>query len=107
LLKKLPTSKIAELSNLSNAYISQVKHEKRPPSDKLIAFLSTLDSKNKNQPPNYLSVLSLFLKSRKEGISPNTLRDYRIILSKALVDLGLRACLKKSGLDPSNQTLLW
>lgn len=34
-------------------------------------------------------MLQLFLKSRREGISPNTLRDYKIILSKALPILGL------------------
>jgi integrase/recombinase XerC len=38
---------------------------------------------------DYSAALQLFLKSRREGISPNTIRDYRITLSKALSYLGL------------------
>ena len=36
LLNKLSVSKLAELSSFSKAYISQVKHGKRPPSEKLL-----------------------------------------------------------------------
>ena len=34
-------------------------------------------------------VLEDFLASRREGISPSTIRDYRVTLSKALPELGL------------------
>ncbi len=36
-LNKLSVSQLAELSNLSKAYISQVKHGKCPPSQRLLA----------------------------------------------------------------------
>ena len=45
-----------------------------------------------NQAPTDTSVekaLSLFLQSRQEGISPETIREYRLILGKALKVLGL------------------
>jgi transcriptional regulator with XRE-family HTH domain len=46
LLHKLTVSELAELINLSKAYISQVKHGKRPPSQKLLGALSGLDKPN-------------------------------------------------------------
>jgi len=42
LFNKMTVSEIAELSNLSKSYISQVKHGKRAPSQKLIESLSQL-----------------------------------------------------------------
>ncbi|MFC1956653.1 tyrosine-type recombinase/integrase [Chloroflexota bacterium] len=93
LLNKLNVSQIAELSNLSKAYISQVKHGKRPPSKKLIEVLANVVRQKKNS-PDYYTALQLFLKSRREGISPNMLRDYRITLSKALEILGLSPTTK-------------
>ncbi|MFC1903893.1 tyrosine-type recombinase/integrase [Chloroflexota bacterium] len=95
LLNKLSVSQLAELSKLSKAYISQVKHGKRPPSKKLTETLTELESQEKKQSLNYPTTLKLFLKSRKEGISPNTLRDYQITLSKALNFLGLAPTTEK------------
>lgn len=89
MLNKVSVSQLAELSNLSKAYISQVKHGKRPPSKKLIEALLKFSYKVETKLPDYDFTLKLFLKSRKEGISPNTLRDYKITLSKALNVLGL------------------
>ena len=40
LLNKLCVSQFAELGNLSKAYTSQVKHGKRPPSEKLLNALA-------------------------------------------------------------------
>ena len=94
MLNKLTVSELAELSNLSKAYVSQVKHGKRPPSKKLIEALTKLDKQNRNGSPDCYAVLELFLKSRREGISPNTLRDYKITLSKALHMLGLTPTTK-------------
>jgi integrase/recombinase XerC len=42
----------------------------------------------------YLNILDLFLASRREGISPNTIRDYEITLCKALKILGLSPTTK-------------
>jgi site-specific recombinase XerD len=56
--------------------------------------LEKLRVQDGNQPPDYYAALQLFLKSRREGISPNTLRDYKITLSKALNILGLNPTTK-------------
>ena len=89
LLNKLTVSQLAELSKLSKAYISQVKNGKRPPSKKLIEALTELDRQNNNDSLDCNATLQLFLRSRREGISPNTLRDYRITLTKFLNVFGL------------------
>jgi site-specific recombinase XerD len=89
LLNKLPVSQLAELSNLSKSYISQVRSGKRPPSKKLLAALTEL-TKDKDCE----AALELFLKSRREGISPSTLWDYRKTLRRALPCLGLRPTTK-------------
>ena len=89
LLNKLTVSELAELSKLSKAYISQVKHGKRPPSEKLINALCQRSNSNEHNSQDFYPVLQQFLKSRREGISPNTLRDYSIILGKSLPLLGL------------------
>jgi site-specific recombinase XerD len=94
LLNKWSVSELAELSKLSKPYISQVKHGKRPPSKKLIYALIGFERKDTNQSTNYVNVLQLFLSSRREGISPNTLRDYRITLAKAVKVLGLSPSTK-------------
>ena len=74
----MTVSELAELSKFSKAYISQVKNGKRPPSDKLIKVLEqSLEHDTKSLSKQY-TALNLFLKSRREGISPNTIRDYRI-----------------------------
>jgi site-specific recombinase XerD len=90
MLNKLTVSKIAELSNLSKSYISQVKNGKRPPSEKLLHSISEL-TRNKDCD----TALDAFLKSRREGISPNTLWDYRKTLRKALPCLGLKPTTKR------------
>ena len=94
LLNKLTVSQLAELSKLSKAYISQVKNGKRPPSKKLIEALAELDRQNNNDSLDCNAALQLFLKSRREGISPNTLRDYKITLTKSLNALGLAPTTK-------------
>jgi integrase/recombinase XerC len=79
LLNNLSVSELAELSNLSKAYISQVKHGKRPPSQKLLEALGSCIKQN-NPQKDYLE---LFLKSREAiGVSPRTLEFYRERLSK-------------------------
>ncbi|MFH1087463.1 MAG: tyrosine-type recombinase/integrase [Chloroflexota bacterium] len=89
MLNKLSVSKIAELSKLSKSYISQVKNGKRPPSEKLLAALSGL-----TRGKDCGAALEAFLKSRREGISPNTLWDYRKTLRRALPCLGLKPTTK-------------
>jgi site-specific recombinase XerD len=82
LLNKLPVNQIAELSNLSKAYISQVKHGKRPPSEKLIAAL------NQQIQHKRVDYLPLFLQSRQSmNVSPNTLELYRFVLERFLSQL--------------------
>ena len=79
LLNKLSVSQLAELSNLSKAYISQVKHGKRPPSQKLLDALSDY-IKPKKPDKDYLN---LFLQSRQAmGVSSKTLGFYQERLSK-------------------------
>jgi site-specific recombinase XerD len=78
LLKKIPASKIADLSNLSESYISQVKHGKRSASPRLVEVLSQL-----TQPRPSIDYVGLFFKSRSQGLSENTLEFYQRVLSKA------------------------
>ncbi len=70
----MPVSKIAELSNLSESYISQVKHGKRPPSEKLLKALAN----HVTIPKPQTDYLSLFLQSRQAiGVTAQTLRFYK------------------------------
>ena len=79
MLNKLSVSQLAELSNLSKAYISQVKHGKRPPSDKLIKALTQEAQTRKTD------YLTPFLRSRQSmNASPNTLELYRFIIDRFL-----------------------
>ncbi len=79
LLNKLTVSQLAELSNLSKSYISQVKHGKCPPSQKLLDTLSEYAKPN-NATVDYPA---LFIMSRKAiGVSPKTLVFYYDRLSK-------------------------
>ena len=74
LLNKLSVSELAELSKFSKAYISQVKHGKRPPSKRLLDTLITTNKPEKDY-------VTLFLQSRQSmGVSPNTFELYRYIL---------------------------
>jgi len=80
----LGVSQLAELSNLSKAYISQVKHGKRSPSQKLLDVLASLE-KTKKPDKDYLG---LFLQSRQAlGVSPQTSRYYRERLSKFVANV--------------------
>jgi len=80
----LGVSQLAELSNLSKSYISQVKHGKRSPSQKLLDVLAGLE-KTKKPDKDYLG---LFLQSRQAlGVSPQTLRYYRERLSKFVANV--------------------
>jgi len=73
MLNKLTVSELAQLSNLSKAYISQVKHGKRPPSEKLITALLSLEQ-HREPGKDYLA---LFIQSRNaRAVSPNTLLYY-------------------------------
>ena len=88
MLNKYNVSQIAELSNLSKSYISQVKNGQRPPSQKLIHLLGTLQPETRKA-DNFQKAISLFIKSLREGTSPNTVRDYRNTLARSLKYLGL------------------
>jgi site-specific recombinase XerD len=77
LLNKLPVTELAKLSNLSKSYISQVKHGKCPPSQRLLTALAK-HTKPKEPSRDYLA---LFLQSRQAmNVSANTLKLYRYIL---------------------------
>lgn len=79
LLNKLTVSELTELSNLSKAYISQVKNGKRKPSKKLLESL-TKHTRYSEPSTDYIS---LFLKSRESmGVSPRTLEFYEDRLGK-------------------------
>ena len=90
LLNKLTVTELAKLSNFSKSYISQVKHGKCPPSRKLLQALQ--DFKGQGQGHTNLEpyqAIQLFLKSRREGLSPRTLEFYEGYLKKAVLRLGL------------------
>ena len=84
LLNKLPVSQIAALSNLSKAYISQVKHGKRPPSAKLLDSLLEYCQAQKPARDYY----QLFIQSRlAKEVTPTTIRFYKVKLGRFLDDL--------------------
>ena len=92
LLKKLSVSQISELSNLSKSYISQVKHGKRPPSEKLLQALSDFygTTRQGKREAMLCSAIDLFLQSRRDGLSPCTIYGfYRQYLLIAIPVLGL------------------
>jgi len=79
LLNQLPVTELAKLSNLSKSYISQVKHGKCPPSQKLINAIMLQSQPSKPSTDYY----SLFLQSRESmGVSPKTLIFYKDRLFK-------------------------
>ena len=80
----MSVSQLAKLSNLSKAYISQVKHGKRSPSLKLLDALASLEQPKKPDK----DYLGLFLQSRQAlGVSPRTLCYYRERLSKFVANV--------------------
>jgi len=77
LLNKLTVTELAQLSNLSKSYISQVKHGKCPPSQEL---LDVLVAQTRLKDRDYFT---LFLQSRQAmAVSPRTLEFYRDRLSQ-------------------------
>jgi site-specific recombinase XerC len=73
LLQKLPTTQIAELSGMSPSQISQVKHGKSKPAQRLIQALA--ESRHHKKPPR--DHVKHFLDSRKTMCcSPCTIRFY-------------------------------
>ncbi len=76
MLNRLTVTELAELSGLSKAYISQVKHGKRPASERLLSALAEATRPD-------IDYLDLFIKSRQAmGASLKTVRFYRERLSK-------------------------
>ena len=74
LLNKLSVTRLAELSSFSKSYISQVKHGKYPPSQKLLDILASYSETNEPE----RDYLSIFLKSREAmGVTHNTLDYYK------------------------------
>ncbi len=87
----MPTSHIAEFSNFSKGYISQVKNGYRPPSEKLVQALweySCQNDKSKGL-SDVEKAIELFLKSRRDGVSHGTIEFYGKYLTKSLPILGL------------------
>jgi len=84
LLNKLTVSELAELSKLSKAYISQVKHGHRPPSRKLLNLLEEQVQPNKTAVNYY----DLFIQSRlAKEVSPTTIRFYEVKLGRFLAEV--------------------
>jgi len=85
LLNNLSVSQLAELSKLSKSYISQVKHGKCPPSQKLLESLSHYWIQHTKAQTNYLAQ---FLQSRQASeVSSGSLLFYRVKLSRFLDQL--------------------
>ncbi len=81
MLNKLGVTEISELSKLSKAYISQVKHGSRPPSKKLLEILTSYNRCSKTR----YDYFALFLQSRRAmGVSPGTEQFYRVKLGRFL-----------------------
>jgi site-specific recombinase XerD len=95
MLNKLSVSQLAKLSNLSKAYVSQVKHGIRPPSNKLIESLRRVAETDTKRGIDYRKAIDLFLQSRREGISQGTIQYYRKYLTKAVPYLGLTPTPRK------------
>ena len=78
-LKKLPTSQIADFTGFSRSYISQVKHGKKPPSQRLLEAIESSLQPKKPRLDHY----ELFLKSREAmGVSPKTMDFYHCRLGR-------------------------
>jgi len=84
LLNTLSVTEISELSKLSKAYISQVKHGNRPPSNKLLKTLSSYERSAKTERDYF----NLFILSRQSmQVSPGTEQFYRIKLGRFLSEV--------------------
>ncbi len=84
-LNKLPVTQLAELTNLSKSYISQVRHGKKPPSQKIIDVLYQLQKRNTKASRDYLA---LFIQSRQTNeVSASTLTFYNVKLGRFISEL--------------------
>jgi len=80
LVNKLPVSHLAELTNFTKPYISQVKNGKKKPSRRL---LDRLIEYQRQQVATERDYLSIFLQSRKASDSSSeTLRFYKVKLGR-------------------------
>ena len=61
LVNNLTVSQLAELTNLSKAYISNVKNGKLPPSEKLLHILTKSIDQDKTKQPEERSALRAIL----------------------------------------------
>jgi len=79
MLNNLSVTELAKLSNLSKAYISQVKNGKRPPSPRLLEALG----KPHYDSPCSKDYLPLFIRSRQAiEVSPTTIHFYQVKLGR-------------------------
>ena len=84
MLNTLSVTEISELSKLSKAYISQVKHGNRPPSKKLLKTLSRYERNARTEVDYY----NLFIMSRQSmEVSLGTEQFYRIKLGRFLSEV--------------------
>ena len=84
LLNKLTASELAELSKLSKSYVSQVKHGKCLPSQRLFDILVAYTECDESEKDYF----ALFIESRNAmGVSPKTIRFYKERLLKFLNDV--------------------
>lgn len=85
LLNKLGVSELAELSSFTKSYISQVKHGKCRPSQRLLERIQYFFIQNPGEQTNYLD---LFLQSRRaREVSSGSLHFYQVKLSRFLSQL--------------------
>jgi transcriptional regulator with XRE-family HTH domain len=79
---------LADLSNLSKSYISQVKNGKRPASKTLLDALSKYAKDTRIQKAGNIDYCALFLQSRKAlGVTPSTYRFYNQIITRFFTQL--------------------
>ena len=89
MLYKLPVSTLADSSKLSKSYIYQVRSGQRPPSQTLLQALEQYNGGNGKKVEDAGKAIDLFLKSRRNGTSPNTTAFYLKYLRKSIPALGL------------------
>jgi integrase/recombinase XerD len=92
LLNNLGVTEISELSKLSKAYISQVKHGRRPPSRKLLETLKSYYCRTQADHDYF----TLFLRSRTAmGVAPGTAQFYRIKLGRFFSEVNVDKALRE------------
>lgn len=80
LVNKLTVTELAELTNFSKSYISQVKDGEISPSKKFISIVADSQKERNRTERNYLA---LFLQSRQASeTSKGTLHFYQVKLEK-------------------------